>query len=336
MKPYNILIVEDDYTALQVLKRILSAEKYTSIAVDNVEDALAVLNREKIDLIITDWMMPNIDGIEFIYRVKALLKNPPPIIVVSALTAEMAKDYALKSGAVEFIEKPINTKKFLEIVKNIIEKHTQLTNVYKIKEHSYPPFISVAILAGNGSSQPLLQIFEDLKDFNENIVYIVIFQGSVNLLDNIVLQLKEKLLKKVLILQETSKPEPNCVYFAPDNYHILFNENYELVVDSGPKENYQRPSAEPLFRSLANYFGKFSIAVVLSGLGSDGVQGAYHIKSHNGIIICQEPTTALAPTLPKSFINSVIEPIVLLPNQIATKIQELTKNLLFEISTKKV
>lgn len=336
MKPYNILLVEDDFTALQFLKRILTSENYTVIGVDNADDALAVLKRERIDLIITDWMMPNIDGIEFIYRIKALIKNPPPIIVVSALSAEMAKDYALKTGAVEFIEKPINTKKFLEIVNQTIVENIQITQIYETKEHFYVPFIPVAILAGNGSSQPLLQIFRDLVDLNENIVYTVVFQGGVNLLNSVVKQLRENSSKNVIIVQSTSKPERNCIYFAPDDYHILFNNNYEIVVDSGPKENYLRPSAEPLLRSLANHFGKYSIVVILSGMGTDGLQAAYQIKSHNGTIICQDPSTALAPTLPKSFINSKIETFIALPNQIGKKIKDVTEKLLFEISRKKI
>ncbi|MCX7908309.1 MAG: response regulator [Ignavibacteria bacterium] len=327
MEQFNILIVEDDFAALQVLKRVLEKENYITIPVDNVEDAFSILKREKIDLIVSDWMMPNIDGIEFLFRLKANFSDPPPVIIVTALTSDMAKEYALRSGAAEFIEKPINIPSFIQSIKKILETQKSKNLGFVQTSTSFPPFIPIAFLSGNGGVNPLLEILTSLKNIKEKIVYTIIQQGNKFLVDSLITKIKEKCSKEAIIPQNLIYPKENNVYIAPHDYHLSFTQNYELLIDKGPKENYQRPSAEPLFRTMANYFGNFSIVVILSGLGADGIQGAMKIKSNGGHIICQEPSSAIAPTLPQSYINSSIEPIVLIPEKIPKEIEKIVNEL---------
>jgi two-component system chemotaxis response regulator CheB len=327
MQKFNILVIEDDYTGLQLLKRVLEKENYSVIPVDNVEDGFAVLKREQIDLIVADWMMPKIDGIELLFRLKATFVNPPPVIIVTALGSPMAKEYALRSGANEFFEKPLELDKFTETVSKILSTKAN----YLTQELILPPFISVGFLSGSGGAKILPEIFSKLKDFNSKVVYTLIQQGDKVLVDSLLMKLKEIFSYRVSYASDKTKPELNNVYIAPYDYQMFFNSNYELVLDKGPKENYQRPSAEPLFRSFANYFGKFSIAVILSGLGTDGIQGAKQIKSTGGTIICQEPSSALAPSLPKTFISSSLEPIVAEPEIIPEIIISLATDLVEKI-----
>ncbi|MEJ5285755.1 MAG: hypothetical protein CH6_3141 [Candidatus Kapaibacterium sp.] len=324
---YNILIVEDDFTSLYVIKKILEKENYSSILADNVEDALSIINREKIDLVISDWMMPNIDGIEFLYRLKALKEDPPPVIIVSALASEMAKEYAISSGAVEFFSKPIEIEKFNQTIRRILLEREKHSGYVKVEKFDLPPFIPVCFLSGNGGSNVLVDILISLANYEANASYFVIQQGSRFILDSLTHKLIESLPNKVFVPHQLIAPNKGNVYIAPDDFHMLFNERSELILDKGPKENYNRPSAEPMFRSLANYFGKYSIVVILSGLGSDGVQSAIQIKSKGGTIICQDPKTAVAPSLPRSYLIESINPIVLEPSKIPDEIKKIVASL---------
>ncbi|MGB9851442.1 MAG: chemotaxis protein CheB [Candidatus Kapaibacteriota bacterium] len=325
MKNYNILIVEDDFTSLQVIKKILEKENFSVIPVDNVDDAFSILEREKIDLIISDWMMPNIDGIEFLFRLKATTENPPPVIIVTALTSEMAKDYALQSGAADFIDKPINIERLVSSIYNILEKNNK-EQLRDLPDFS-PPFIPICFLSGNGGTKVLTDILHALNNLNENVVFAIIQQGNKFLIDSIAQQITMVLSKEVIIPEQNIIPRSRNVYIAPYDFHMFFNNKWELVLDKGPKENYQRPSAEPMFRSLANFFGEFTIVVVLSGLGSDGYQAAHQIKAKGGYIICQDPSTAIAPSLPKSFITQELAPIVTTPEEIPFAIQNLIEKI---------
>ncbi len=331
MRNTSILIIEDDFCTLQVLKTILEKENYSTIPVDNVDDALNILKREKIDLIISDWMMPNIDGIEFLYRLKSNFKDPPPVIIITALTSEMARSYAIRSGAVEFIEKPINIPELLQVINKILESQKSIEKFTSEASQVNPPFIGIGIVSGNGGTKPLIDILLTLKkDLKENFVVTVIQQGNKYLIDSLVTKLNQVFSQEVIVPISNLNPKPGKIYIAPFDHHLFFSKNYELIVDNGPKENYQRPSAEPMFRSLANYFGKYSIAVILSGLGTDGVQSAIQIKFNGGYVICQEPSTAAAPTLPKSFISPFIDPIVLPPDSIPFEIKKIIKSILLQ------
>ena len=87
-----------------------------------------------------------------------------------------------------------------------------------------------------------------------------------------------------------------------------------------------RPSADPLFRSVAEAFGPFSLGVILTGLGKDGSLGARNICTAAGKVIIQDPATAVAPFMPRSAIESCPKHSLVPLDQIERAIsKELTK-----------
>lgn len=97
---------------------------------------------------------------------------------------------------------------------------------------------------------------------------------------------------------------PATVYVAAPKYHLIVKENGELSLLEGAKVNFACPSANVLFQSVAtNYKGR-AIAVVLTGLGSDGAIGVKQIKQHGGTTIAQDETTADFFGMPKAAIET--------------------------------
>lgn len=99
-------------------------------------------------------------------------------------------------------------------------------------------------------------------------------------------------------------------------------------MQDGPKENFVRPSADPLFRSLAEVFNNRSIAIVLTGLGRDGSAGASVIKNIGGEVIVQNPDTAVAPSMPRSVIEEGICDHILEVKDIPSKFELIIKKVL--------
>lgn len=129
MNPQSILIVDDNPDNLAVLEQLLNQAGYLIRAADSGKMALASLQRELVDLILLDIVMPNMDG----YAVCQQLKNHPatqniPVIFLSALNDPQDKIKAFERGGVDYIAKPFNDLEVLARVKT----HLQL---YDLQRH---------------------------------------------------------------------------------------------------------------------------------------------------------------------------------------------------------
>lgn len=117
----KILVVEDEPSQREVLAYNLKAEGFLVISADDGEDALLLVEEEEPDLILLDWMMPNLSGIEVCRRLKSSNKTRAiPIVMVSARSEEMDKVRGLEIGADDYLVKPYS------VIELIARLRTQL------------------------------------------------------------------------------------------------------------------------------------------------------------------------------------------------------------------
>jgi len=121
--PYGpILIVEDVPNILELLTITLQFKGYPVIAATNGEEALQLIGQERPALIITDILMPKMDGFQLVQKLRTDPKTHQiPIIFLSAtyVTPE-DKDFAMKLGAARFLEKPVDTEDFLLTIAEVL------------------------------------------------------------------------------------------------------------------------------------------------------------------------------------------------------------------------
>lgn len=128
-KPGYVLIVEDVPDILKLLQATLTFKGYRVVTSVNGQDALEAIQRERPALVITDIMMPRLDGFGLVHRLRI---NPetreiPVIFLTATYVALEDKAFALNIGATRFIEKPVNFERFLETVEELMTKEVPPT-----------------------------------------------------------------------------------------------------------------------------------------------------------------------------------------------------------------
>ncbi len=99
----RVLIAEDDNTTALLLTRVLTKAGHEVIRAHDGRSALALVHSDVgLDAILTDWMMPNMDGIEFIQNLRRSTQQPPPIVVVTQVASDDARDLLLEAGADDY------------------------------------------------------------------------------------------------------------------------------------------------------------------------------------------------------------------------------------------
>ena len=311
-KQKKLLVVDDEIANTTLLKRVLNKAGYSALVAHNGKDALSMLEREQFDALLTDWMMPQMDGIELIRKVRDRIEPLPLIIMITALVSHESRNYALESGADDFIAKPIDMDELLSRVRDGLARRAQEepeepNRVIKRDMDISPAFVGVVIGASTGGPPTLIEVLKNLPG-NLNAAYYIVQHAPPWMLETFSQRLQKETGMKVNIAVNGDVSEAGSIYLAPGDKHMRIEKgSYKILLDDGPKENFVRPAADPLFRSAADAFGKYSLGIVLTGLGRDGAQGASQIASVNGTVLVQAPETAVAPAMPNTVIQSGID-----------------------------
>jgi len=118
----TILIIDDSTTNIVLLQAVLNNKGYLIETALNVKDALSIVSKKNPDLILLDLLMPRINGYDFLKEIKENDKTCNiPVIVVSALTDQENIQRSMELGANEFITKPVDIQKLLEMVASILQ-----------------------------------------------------------------------------------------------------------------------------------------------------------------------------------------------------------------------
>ena len=118
---FQILVVDDDRNTRLLLRAVLQAENYTVFTAENGEDALEVMDKEHIDLVVLDVMMPKMDGYEFT-RILRQTDNNLPILMVSARQMPADKRQGFLVGTDDYITKPIDEVEMLLRIKALLRR----------------------------------------------------------------------------------------------------------------------------------------------------------------------------------------------------------------------
>jgi DNA-binding NtrC family response regulator len=159
MEKKVILIVEDDPTVGESLRQLLKRKGHEILLASNGKEALQLFRHKIVDLMITDVVMPKMDGIELLETVKGLRPETEVIVISAQGTIEKAVQ-AMKLGAFDFIEKPINPKVISLLVERALEKQTLILQNRDLRSRLEDKFHFKNII---GRSEKMVKIFELIR-----------------------------------------------------------------------------------------------------------------------------------------------------------------------------
>ena len=114
-KGIRVLVVDDDFYALGVLKEVLEKKGCRILDFTNPHAALEELKKEKVDLVLSDLKMPEMDGIHFMNQVKKMYPLVPVILITGFASIDTAVS-AMKWGAFDYLKKPYEIPKIYEVI----------------------------------------------------------------------------------------------------------------------------------------------------------------------------------------------------------------------------
>lgn len=131
----TILAVDDEEHILELLAYNLERDGYHVLKAESGETALAILEKEKVDIVLLDWMLPGIDGIEVLRKIRSKKNNNTlPVIFLTAKGDEISKVVGLEVGSDDYLVKPFGVHELLARIKAVLrrsESHFEVTDTDK-------------------------------------------------------------------------------------------------------------------------------------------------------------------------------------------------------------
>lgn len=302
----KVLIVEDDAVSLVLLKKVLRKEQYEIVTAKNGAEAFDFLRRESVDAVLTDWMMPEMDGMELAKKIQAHVKPMPLLMMVTALASPQARQRALEAGADVYVTKPIDAGQVVDALQKGLAQKRQGHQYEKVLKTATGGWrgnvVGVGITASTGGPPMVRELLHGITPTTDAAFFIV-QHGPAWMLEAFVARLQEETTMPVRLGKHDMTVDAGTVYLAPGDKHmIVCPDQPRLLLTDDPPENYVRPAADPLFRSMATAFRTRALVTVLTGMGRDGTIGAGYVNVSGGVVLAQDPATATVESMPGSVV----------------------------------
>jgi len=318
MKPIRILIVDDSAAVRRLLRLALSDDRELEVAgvAANGKIALAMLEQDVPDLVTLDIEMPEMDGLSALAQIR---KRYPrlPVIMFSTLTERgaVATLDALSLGATDYVTKPTTVadpaRAIASIKEQIIPRVKSFCRRPEISAVQPPakfgkekdtllPIELLAIGTSTGGPNALAEVLAALPaDFP---VPVVIVQHMPATFTRFLAE-RLALVCPLPVREAVSgvKLAPREVWIAPGGHHLIvtgLQSACTLQLLQTPPENSCRPSVDVLFRSAAQVFRQGLLAVVMTGMGQDGLRGAETVRDLGGRVWAQDAASSVVWGMP--------------------------------------
>jgi two-component system chemotaxis response regulator CheB len=339
-EPLRLLIVDDSRIFRAAIQDALEGQAEIRVvgSVWSGEKALEFIRKTPPDLVTLDVNMPGLGGLETLTEIQRINASQPDrpsvgVILVSALTdrGAAATVEGLERGAFDVIRKPDGPDEKANAVvlrQLLIEKIKLFEQRPRRLPSPLPPptgssvslprvrlgqYQAVAIGTSTGGPEALAHLLPVLT--RQSTVPLLIVQHIIPGMTGFLAEsLGRKCAYRVVEASDGQVIEPSTAYIGPQGKHMIVRKQQNRTVIGlidQPPENGFRPSVDVLFRSVAAVYGQSAVAVVLTGMGTDGAKGIGPLNRAGAYIIAQDEATSVVWGMPRAAVATNLVDAVL-------------------------
>ena len=360
-KPIRVMIVDDAVVARSLLTRWIDAEPDMTVAASlrTGREAVDQLERHDPDLVVLDVDMPELDGIS---ALPLLLKKKRDLVVIMASTltrrgAEVSLR-ALALGAADYVAKPLSApdaaasatfkRELLEKVRSLGRRGRALARqvvpavpaprtipspplqpeapAFRLRPFALMPPRALLIGASTGGPQALTALLGELGAAIDRVPMLITQHMPPTFTTVLAEHLARASGRRVREAEHGEMIVPRGAYVAPGGRHMRVvrdRDGAKIALGDDPPINFCKPAVDPMFSSAAQVWGPGTLALVLTGMGSDGAGGAAAIAGAGGSVIAQDEATSVVWGMPRAVAQAGLCAAVLPLPAIAARINRL-------------
>lgn len=362
MAKLQVLVVDDSRVVRSVVSSVIETAPDIEVAcvAPDGSEVLSQLDEHAIDCIVLDVQMPEMDGLE---TLDALQDHPTeaPVVLFSTETQEGAPTTieALLKGADAYVPKPTTVQGLEDAAEQLRENllpkirsvagaatradehDLETSNTARgteaasssIIEESRPAELSpdhpmevVGIAVSTGGPSAIASVLSQLPaDFDAPI--LIVQHMPPEFTSKLAQRLNRRLSVDIREARDGDPLAPGSVFIAPGDRHLTVeksNRGMLVRTPEGAKRNACRPSADILFEGLAEHFGSGTVAIVMTGMGSDGREGSRLVSEAGGRVIAQDEESSVVWGMPRGPVDAGIADVVTDPDGIARYLLDLS------------
>jgi DNA-binding NtrC family response regulator len=166
---HRLLIVDDDVNSAKSLARILESEGYAPDYVPSAEEAFALLHEVEYDLFLIDMVLPGMNGLDFLKRVKEVSPDTLAVVITSYGSISTAVD-ALKSGASDFLEKPVIPEKLFHVLRRTFDERQLKREVVALRADLLRRYRFENLVSKHPKMQGVFNLIESLSSMDSSVL----------------------------------------------------------------------------------------------------------------------------------------------------------------------
>jgi len=336
MAAVRVLVCEDSRVYAVALRRMLEYDDDIEVVAvcGTAEKALAVLPRLQPDLVTMDVELPGMSGLEAVGEIMG--SRPMPILVLSTY-ADFGNDKAaaaLAGGALDAIAKDdldlddpagmagaafrqrVKTLSRARVIRHPRARLAAVTNVTATPRRAS----AIGVCASTGGPEMLMFLLTALPA-DYPVPLLIVQHMAAGFTEGLVRWLDRAVAMPVGVAADGMRAGPGA-WIAPHGAHLTLTGSGHLVMDRHTRAGPHRPSGDLLLQSIAEAAGRNGVAVVLSGMGTDGSAGAAAVRRAGGLAIAQDEKSSAVFGMPRAAIDLGVD-VVLPPGEIAGELRRL-------------